>query len=167
MVKIARICIFTLLIWSTLLHRATINKRLSVIPLTHGQAMNAKYFTFVPTCQFWRPRRIPGQTFTNLGNNVQQDPFYQSAKFRPVLATCLWAICCQMLISLTTWQRAWTTNWQTNIQTSASVKDWCMSPHGITEPPDKVHKIGGIRLVRPLACQLSLRYDKNVRYILQ
>jgi len=58
-------------------------------------------------------------------------------------------------------------NLSKNHFTSASVKDWCMSPHGIRGPPDKSLRNSGnnFRLARPQRRQISSRSEKNVRDI--
>jgi len=100
------------------------NKCWSAIPLTHGQTTNEKHVTILcPLVNFGAQGGSPWLKFTNLGNNVHQSQAYQSAKFPPVLTTSLRAICCQMLISLTTWRREWATN-KRKKQIYKNVQQW-------------------------------------------
>ena len=82
-----------------------------------------------PLLNFGAQGGSPGLKFMNLGNNVHQSQAY-------------------LLLCWFRWRldgaNERQTNGKTNIQTCATVEDWCMSPHGTTEPPDKVHKIRGI-----------------------
>jgi len=108
---------------------------------------------------FSAPGGPSGPKFTNPGNDVRQGPLYQSAKFRPLLTTGLWDICCRsLLISL----NVWLTDRQ---KTSASVKEWCMSPHGITGPLDRNEPNLGnkCRLARSLTLpNFVMRWRKSV-----
>jgi len=93
----------------------------------------------------WGPS---GPQFTNLGVDVEQGLDYQCTKFRPLLITCLQDVCCRTTSTLIS-MKAWPTDRQ---KTSASVKDWCMPPHGITGPPDQSSLNSGnkCRLAKPL-----------------
>jgi len=54
-------------------------------------------------------------------------------------------------------------NLSKNHFTSVPVKDWCMSLHGITGPPDQRSRNSGnkFRLATPQSCQISSRSDKK------
>jgi len=72
-----------------------------VVPNFHRALPNdirdKKRYKFLCPSVFYRP---------SLGNDVQQDPDYQCAKFRPLLTTRLQDICCRTsLISLKAWPR--------------------------------------------------------------
>jgi len=61
-----------------------------------------KAFQFFKTLKYFgAPGGSPRRKFTILGSDVQQCPFDQPAKFRPVVRTRLRDSCCQISISLT------------------------------------------------------------------
>jgi len=90
---------------------------------------------------FWRSGGPPGPKFTHIEPNVQQDPFYQTAKFRPVLAILLWDICCQISsISLTAWPTK-----NSERQDSACIP-WTMGDNNVGNWRVNFQLDGGVRL---------------------